>query len=155
MSKDIESAVRPAHYNSGDISCIDAMIAAFGVEEVRIWCKITAFKYVWRMGKKDAEEQEVGKTKWYLDKFVELTNEPEPQINKPEPQIYTTQNLTTLGGFKIGDAVLYARSKYAEPTEEIIDDIIVKGEIAIIHFESSSCCTGKNIPEIQEKLKHI
>jgi hypothetical protein len=72
MSKDIESAVRPAHYNSGDISCIDAMIAAFGIEEVIIWCKITAFKYMYRFGKKDAEAQETGKIKWYLDKYNEL-----------------------------------------------------------------------------------
>lgn len=68
----IENAVRPAHYNSGDISCIDAMIAAFGIEEVIIWCKITAFKYMWRFGKKDAVEQETGKIKWYLDKHNEL-----------------------------------------------------------------------------------
>ena len=48
------------------------MIAAFGIEEVIIWCKITAFKYMYRFGKKDAEAQETGKIKWYLDKYNEL-----------------------------------------------------------------------------------
>lgn len=72
MSKDIEKAIRPAHYNSGDISCMDAIVAAFGIEEAKIWAKITAFKYMWRFGKKDDEAQEAGKIKWYLDKYLEL-----------------------------------------------------------------------------------
>lgn len=73
----IEEAINPAHYNSGKISCIDAMISAFGIEEVRIWCKITAFKYMWRFGKKDAEAQEAGKINWYLDKYLELNDNDE------------------------------------------------------------------------------
>jgi hypothetical protein len=70
--KTIEEAIRPDHYNSGDISCMDAIIAAFGIEEAKIWAKITAFKYIWRFGKKDDEAQEAGKIKWYLDKYLEL-----------------------------------------------------------------------------------
>lgn len=34
----------PAHYSQGNIECIDAMISAYGVEEVRTFCKINAFK---------------------------------------------------------------------------------------------------------------
>ena len=62
----------PAHYSQGNIECIDAIISAFGVEETRSFCKINAFKYLWRLGRKDAEEQEIGKIKWYLDKYLEL-----------------------------------------------------------------------------------
>lgn len=62
----------PAHYNNGDMECIDAMIGAYGTKEVKIFCKINAFKYLWRLGHKDEEEQEIGKIKWYLNKYVEL-----------------------------------------------------------------------------------
>ena len=62
----------PAHYNQGDIECIDAMIAAKGVEAVRNFCDCCVFKYEWRLGHKDEAEREIGKIKWYLDKYLEL-----------------------------------------------------------------------------------
>lgn len=62
----------PKHYNQGDIECIDAMISAYGEKEVKVFCKINAFKYLWRLGCKDDEEQEIGKIRWYLDKYLEL-----------------------------------------------------------------------------------
>ena len=58
---------QPSHYKSGDIECIDAMVSAFGEEEVRIYCKINAFKYTWRAGKKaGAETTDLEKGVWYL-----------------------------------------------------------------------------------------
>ena len=62
----------PDHYNQGSMEAIDAMIGAYGKQAVKTFCKINAFKYLWRLGHKDAEEQEVGKIKWYLDKYIEL-----------------------------------------------------------------------------------
>ena len=62
----------PAHYNQGNIECIDAMIGAYGEQAVKDFCKINAFKYLWRLGHKDNEAQEIGKIKWYLDKYIEL-----------------------------------------------------------------------------------
>ena len=62
----------PHHYNNGSMECIDAMVGAYGQQAVKTFCKINAFKYLWRVGHKDAEEQEVGKIKWYLDKYIEL-----------------------------------------------------------------------------------
>lgn len=67
-----EMVNHPAHYAKGSVECIDAMEGAYGKDEVRIFCKINAFKYLWRLGHKDAEEQEIGKIKWYLDKYLEL-----------------------------------------------------------------------------------
>lgn len=67
-----EMVNHPSHYAQGSIECIDAMLSAFGKDAVRDFCKINAFKYLWRLGHKDAEEQEIGKIKWYLDKYVEL-----------------------------------------------------------------------------------
>jgi hypothetical protein len=51
------------------------MISAFGNDAVRDFCKINAFKYLWRLGHKDEEAQEIGKIKWYLDKYLELSND--------------------------------------------------------------------------------
>ena len=70
----VEMVDHPAHYNSGGIECIDAMLAAFGKEEVIAFCKLNAFKYVWRSGKKDgnSESQDLAKAAWYMGKAKEL-----------------------------------------------------------------------------------
>lgn len=65
----------PKHYNMGDIECIDAMISAFGKSEVAIWCKINAFKYLWRMDYKDSFFDDLGKTQWYINKLKELISD--------------------------------------------------------------------------------
>ena len=62
----------PSHYNNGDIECIDAMVSAFGAEAVATFCKINAFKYVWRADHKNGIE-DVDKAIWYLNKFKELS----------------------------------------------------------------------------------
>ena len=70
------NAIRPSYYNDSEISCIDAMVSAFGREATAHFCKVNAFKYIWRLGNKDDESQEIGKIKWYLDKYIELTQPP-------------------------------------------------------------------------------
>lgn len=70
-----EMVNHPQHYVQGTIECIDAMISAFGNDAVRDFCKINAFKYLWRLGHKDEEAQEIGKIKWYLDKYMELSDD--------------------------------------------------------------------------------
>ena len=65
----------PRHYNQGSIEAIDAMVSALGKESVKDLCKINAFKYLWRLGHKDEEAQEIGKIKWYLDKYLELKDD--------------------------------------------------------------------------------
>lgn len=67
MSKD---NINPDHYKQGDIECIDAMVAAYGEEAVRIYCKLAAFKYGWRRGLKGDEAQDVKKQQWYLDRSL-------------------------------------------------------------------------------------
>lgn len=70
----VEMVDHPSHYNSGGIECIDAMLAAFGKEEVIAFCKLNAFKYVWRSGKKDGNSvpQDLAKAEWYMGKAKEL-----------------------------------------------------------------------------------
>lgn len=63
----------PEHYNSGDIECIDAMIAAFGKEFMIDFCVCTAFKYLWRHKHKNKSLEDRKKAIWYLNKSVELS----------------------------------------------------------------------------------
>lgn len=62
----------PKHYE-GKIECINAMIEARGVQEVKAFCLCNTFKYLWRLGKKDNALQEAKKAQWYLNKYIELT----------------------------------------------------------------------------------
>ena len=61
----------PNHYCQGGVECIDAMEAAFGKKELATYCKIAAFKYIWRLEHKNGIE-DVKKAIWYLNKYVEL-----------------------------------------------------------------------------------
>ena len=91
MEEKKEMVNHPSHYCQGDMECIDGLIGAFGRKEVATFCKINAMKYIWRLGHKDDEAQEIGKIKWYLDKYLELTKLPigvrfdtgEPVFEKP------------------------------------------------------------------------
>lgn len=71
-----EMVNHPSHYCQGNMECIEGLIGAFGKKEVATFCKINAMKYIWRLGHKDEEAQEIGKIKWYLDKYLELTQSP-------------------------------------------------------------------------------
>lgn len=62
----------PSHYTQGGIECIEAMEAAFGAAELAAYCKIAAFKYLWRCELKNGAE-DIRKAIWYLNKHLELT----------------------------------------------------------------------------------
>jgi hypothetical protein len=63
----MEQVTRPKHYTQGQIECIDAMESAFGAEQVALFCRMNAFKYVWRsMQHKDGSETNVKKAIWFL-----------------------------------------------------------------------------------------
>ena len=70
------SVNNPDHYQSKcehvDIDCISAMRAAYGDSQVAIWCKLNAFKYLWRCDDKDSLEEDLSKASWYINKFMEL-----------------------------------------------------------------------------------
>ena len=63
---DKQSIERPSHYTQGDVECIDAMVSAFGEEAVKDYCRINAFKYVWRIKSKDSVESNTLKAIWFL-----------------------------------------------------------------------------------------
>lgn len=83
MNNNKEMVNSPSHYNQGNIECIDAMVSAFGEYSTAEFCKINAFKYLWRLGHKDDETQEIGKIKWYLDKYLELKKSIEQKLEEP------------------------------------------------------------------------
>lgn len=58
--------VNPSHYKKGGIECIDAIRSMLTEEEWRGFLKGTAMAYIWRLGHKDAPEQDAKKTLWYV-----------------------------------------------------------------------------------------
>ena len=67
----------PIHYQSyasNNIECIDAMQAAFGDEAVSDFCKLNAFKYIWRASSK-GKNTDISKAIWYLNKYLELNKD--------------------------------------------------------------------------------
>lgn len=66
---------KPAHYNQGDIECIDAMRAMATKEEFIGYLRLTAFKYLWRYRHKNGFE-DLLKCDWYMGQLrAELTKE--------------------------------------------------------------------------------
>lgn len=64
----------PKHYErEGAMECIDEMILIFGVEEVKSFCKLNAWKYRYRAADKNGEE-DIKKSDWYLRKYKELSD---------------------------------------------------------------------------------
>lgn len=76
-----DNVEHPKHYTNGNIECIDAMVAAFGKEAVGIYCRINAFKYIWRSDLKGHVE-DIQKAAWYLRKYLELTESEEPNYHE-------------------------------------------------------------------------
>lgn len=55
----------PAHYNQGEIECIDAIRVALGYEGFVAYCRGNAIKYNWRAGLKLDEKEDLRKAAWY------------------------------------------------------------------------------------------
>ena len=62
----------PAHYEIGQYQCIDVMTEIFGKAAVKIFCRMNAFKYLWRSDRKNGRT-DIEKAVWYLRKYLELT----------------------------------------------------------------------------------
>lgn len=68
----------PSHYShDGGMECIDMMVQAFGPESVIEFCKLNAFKYVFRAGSKVGapEAQDLRKAVWYLNRAADMIDE--------------------------------------------------------------------------------
>ena len=60
----------PEHYQ-GKHECIDEMVALFGVEAVKAFCRCNVYKYRFRSNRKGGQE-DIDKADWYLEKLMEL-----------------------------------------------------------------------------------
>lgn len=67
----IDNVNHPKHYETGKFECIDVMVETQGIEAVKNFCLCNAFKYIYRMRRKNGLE-DVKKAIWYLTKYVEL-----------------------------------------------------------------------------------
>ena len=56
----------PLHYKRSDIQCIDAMKQTTSKEGFEEYCRLNAFKYIWRANNKANKEQDMKKAIWYL-----------------------------------------------------------------------------------------
>ena len=56
----------PLHYKRDDIECIDAMKQTTSEEGFAEYCRLNAFKYIWRANNKQNKEQDIQKAVWYL-----------------------------------------------------------------------------------------
>ncbi|MDO5293330.1 MAG: DUF3310 domain-containing protein [bacterium] len=63
----------PNHYQ-GPNECIDVMRAMFGKEAVKHFCMCNAFKYRFRSGQKNGEE-DIKKAEWYETYLIKLQEE--------------------------------------------------------------------------------
>lgn len=61
----------PAHYRIGKYECIDEMIALFGVEAVKSFCRLNIYKYRYRATQKGGEK-DIQKASDYMDILKKL-----------------------------------------------------------------------------------
>jgi ABC-type oligopeptide transport system ATPase subunit len=67
-----ENVNHPAHYQKeGRKECIEEMLEKFGVEAVKHFCLLNAYKYEYRHELKGGNE-DIEKARWYMNKFHEL-----------------------------------------------------------------------------------
>ena len=74
-----EEINHPTRYAGGKYECIDVMTDVFGEEAVRNFCKLNAFKYLWREQNKNGVE-DLKKCAWYLDKLIELSRNTDENV---------------------------------------------------------------------------
>lgn len=70
ISEFIELVDHPDHYQ-GKYECIDEMIALFGIEDVKAFCRCNVYKYRYRADRKNGQE-DIMKAEWYMEKLMEL-----------------------------------------------------------------------------------
>lgn len=62
----------PSHYTSGGIECIDAIAASMTPIEYAGFLKGQVLKYVWRYRLKGKPVEDLKKTRFYLDRLIQL-----------------------------------------------------------------------------------
>ena len=66
-----DNVEHPKHYTDGKYECIEVMEDVFGIDSLMTFCRLNAFKYLWRSENKNGIE-DIQKANWYLNKYIEL-----------------------------------------------------------------------------------
>ena len=75
----------PGHYNQeGRMECIDEMITFFGLRDTEVFCRLSAYKYLYRAGTKPGEDQQkdLAKARWYIEREIERIEKKERVVNE-------------------------------------------------------------------------
>ena len=67
-----EKVDHPSHYNMGSRETIEEMVLLFGVDAVKSFCRLNAYKYKSRAPFKGCYEEDMAKADWYLDYLSRL-----------------------------------------------------------------------------------
>lgn len=67
--------INPNHYKVASIECIDIMQEIYGKESVKEFCRLNAFKYLYRHLHKGKPIEDLEKARWYLDKLIKIEKE--------------------------------------------------------------------------------
>ena len=62
----------PAHYNTGDVECIQAIQSALSPEEYRGYLRGNTLKYIWRCNYKGKKLEDLRKAQWYINRLSEV-----------------------------------------------------------------------------------
>jgi hypothetical protein len=69
-SKDSDDVNSPAHYNYGNVECIEAIQESMTPEAFKGYLKGNTMKYLWRYERKGKQQQDLQKAQWYLNKLI-------------------------------------------------------------------------------------
>ena len=87
----MSSIYHPNHYTECSLECIDVMVIAFGVQQTYDFCKMNAFKYLWRYKNKNGNE-DIAKAQNYLGMARNLKEQYPGLVNHTE-QLLTLETL--------------------------------------------------------------
>ncbi len=67
-----DMVLRPAHYNSGNIECIEAIEESMSSHAFKGYLKGNCMKYLWRYDYKGKQVEDLQKAGWYLQKLTAM-----------------------------------------------------------------------------------
>lgn len=68
----IDNVNYPQYYNTGNIECIDGIIASISIDAAIDFCEGNVLKYAWRAKHNGKEMEDMKKAAWYAQKAAEL-----------------------------------------------------------------------------------
>ena len=70
-----DAVIRPEHYNSGNIECIEAIEESMSSVAFKGYLKGNCMKYLWRYDYKGKQVEDLQKAGWYLQKLTAMVTE--------------------------------------------------------------------------------